>query len=321
MRKIFVLPILMLTSVAGASTTFYYDAGYDGTNGCSGWFLTPDAKSCSEAVTRIKPQTVAGRTFGGYWANGSQVINSDGQIVIDTRAAPTLFDNTDPDTVQRKHAEGAYTAPDTILVQTRHFWKDMAQDWYVCTATGFHLCNKNGDYIAPPSMHCWTTERWPCDENGQNCNYDYLFNSYLMADGKTFAKPSTFYSPSNPNGWQNPYPSQVATGDGVLASGCNMYYLDYDEDQRSMHKVQAFACKMIKNGLTWTNSLYIDSRHGTFKLDNGTLGECKYELVCDEGYTLSESGISHMECRGIECKGFFDGLITKYLTATCEKDS
>ena len=62
---------------AVASTTFYYDT----TGQCStGLFLNPNATSCSQAVTKIVPPTVSGRSFKGYWANGTQVIDSSGNI-------------------------------------------------------------------------------------------------------------------------------------------------------------------------------------------------------------------------------------------------
>lgn len=332
MKKFLICPICLMATGAIAQTTFYYD-----TSGVcsSGLFLDPNATSCSQAITKITPPAASGKNFSGYYANGTQVIDKSGNILINSTTAATLFNNADPSAASRRRAEAGYTASNKITVQPRQNWDGQQSGWYTCGVWGFHMCEEDQDYYAPPAVNCWSYSFWPCDSNGQNCKYDYAFNSYRMADGKTFVKPSCLRSGgcSNANGcWCNPYPNDIATGSKIVGKGCSVNYLGpLTNDVNSLNnvslwKIWPFACKRIKNGADWVDDYTVS--HGRVHVNVDLADRCKYELVCDTGYVpeVSETEVNSVECIGLECKGWFDGFMSvltdfKHLNTSCVENT
>ena len=247
-------------------------------------------------------------------------MDSSGNFIVDGSAATNLFNNSDPGARNPRQAEAGYSGGNNITVQIRQSWAGLESGWYSCGVYGFHMCAQGGNYYAPPAVNCWNTGSWPCDTNGQNCNYDYKFNSYLMADGKSFIKPSC---DGGTGCWNNPYPTGLATGIAVLSNGCTNYYLGtLDENNFSMWKIYPFACKRIKNGNTWVDEYSVTN--GMIKLNNDMAGSCKYELVCNNGYTPASSSTksNYVQCNDKNCKGWFDGSVStlinsKNLNSSC----
>ena len=327
MKKVLIYPICFISTCAIAKTTFYYETGGQ----CpvnTGLFLNPNATSCSEAVTKVTTPTVSGWSFAGYWAGNTQVIDSNGNILVNSSTAPNLFDIS----AENHNAQAAFTGTDIIAVRTSDRWdaNNMYSGWYTCqTNWGLHACTKNGNYVAPPAeLWCHTSGGDSCISNDGNC--DYKFNSWVLGANHTkFVSPSCYGGLSQncplSNGcWCNHYQSgQIAYGNGVGTGLCTESDLNPISESTtgilSIGHVYPFACKRFYVNGTWTDE--VDVANGRIILDNSTPGTCRYEIVCNEGYHQSY-GNSGFECTGTQCKNFFNGNPSPLnITASCEQDT
>lgn len=309
MKNFLIYPLCLMPIGAYAATTFYYDT----TGICDGLFLNPNATLCSQAVTRVTTPTRASKSFVGYYAGNTKVIDSNGNILIDRTAVPSLTNSADSDTAR---ATAGFAGQGQILVKKHTFWPDNNSGWYNCSGVTFQLCDMRGNFAAPHAPDCWSNGSWPL-----NTGYDYIFNSWRMAD-------DSYMAASSNASWSNPYPDGVATGDSSNPTGCSEKLLGPLETENvgteivtvSDMKIYPFACKLLPGSLpnTWSTTHSVTG--GKIVLDNSTAGTCTYNLQCDEGYTVSGGG--QTTCTDTGCKTThtsLDGIQSKL--GTCERDT
>ena len=324
MKKVLIYPICFISTCAIAKTTFYYETGGQ----CpvnTGLFLNPHATSCSEAVTKVTTPTASGRSFAGFYVGSTQVIDSNGNILVNSSTAPNLFDSS----AETYNAQAVYTGTNTITVRESNYWVDGDKyiGWYTCADFGYHMCQTDGAYVAPPAP-----AEDLCHSYGVNPNtngYDYKFNSWVLgANHNTFVPASCYHGlsetcPRQDGCWCNHYSNgEIASGNSSLSNACNDSMLGPFEAVKgkfSLQNVYPFACKRFYVNRTWTDQ--VDVANGRIILDNSTPGQCKYHLVCNEGYHQSY-GNSGFECTGTQCKNFFNGNPSSLdITATCVQDT
>lgn len=296
MKNFYLYPICLIPMGAFAATTFYYDRG----GVCDGLFLNPNATLCSQAVTRVSTPTISRNTFAGYWAGDTKVIDAGGNILIGCTAASSLFESSSDNT--NKIAVGGFYGGGEVLVKKRQNWKDMYDGWYTCSAIQFQKCAEGDVFYVPYAPNCWTWGSYP-----NNDGYDYVFNSWRMADGE-------FYAASTD--WHNQYPNGISTGNSYIPNGCVSKTLGDISTGVSDNNIYPFACKLFSGTRAGTWSTTKSVEHGTITLDNGIPGRCTYNLACENGYHTS-SGSSGFSCIGTQCKSL---IPDNHNFATCVVD-
>ena len=320
MKRVLIYPICFVSTCAIASTTFYYETGGQCPAG-TGLFLNPNATSCTQAISKITPpQSSQSGGFLGYWANGTKVIDKDGNILITGQTAANLFDNSDSDD---RNATAVYGGDSQVAVLADTKWsaQNYYQNWYVCPSVSTLHCNVNQNLYFWPAPgvggNCWTF-----GTNPHNTGYDYTFNSWMDAGGHPHAastRPS-WHDCTVPSQNSSCNGSNVSTGDSSVSGGCKDTYLGSGAVSNgiSERKIYPFACKLFhgtRSG-TWVDSVNVTN--GQIVLDNSTPGTCKYELQCNKDYKAGDSGTSTVSCSGTTCKTLnFNGNATSLITATC----
>jgi len=320
MKRVLIYPICFISTCAIAKTTFYYETGGQCPAGTC-LFLNPNATSCTQAISKITPpQSSQSGGFLGYWANGTKVIDKDGNILITSQTAANLFDNSDSDD---RNATAVYGGDSQVAVLADTKWsaQNYYQNWYVCPSVSTLHCNVNQNLYFWPAPgvggNCWTF-----GTNPHNTGYDYTFNSWMDAGGHPHAASthSTWHDCIVPSQNSSCNGSNVSTGDSSVSGGCTDQYLGSGAVSNgiSERKIYPFACKLFhgtRSG-TWTDSVNVEN--GKIVLDNSIPGKCTYELRCNKDYKAGDSGVSTISCQGNYCGTLnFNGNATSLITATC----